>query len=311
MINFENVSKFIISDVSLHIPKGTVTGLIGHTGAGKTTLVRLAAGLLLPERGRVRVMSEDPIAYRGKYGSKLSVFLAGVHHLADEDSAMTALNMLQEMYRIPKDIFEARYNELSERFGFKAYERNPLKSLSVGQRQRVELASVFIMDSELMILDEPEVGLDDMGKQALEELIRDRASRGATFLITSHNMAGISKTCSRLAILAKGHLIFHGSEDSLRSRYLPINTLTITYEGAIPNIDDLPIVRYRMEGKQISYDYNSRYITASELMEVLMAQTEITDIKIKKPDLEQIVISIMKSEEKDEFYRGKEHQQKI
>jgi hypothetical protein len=67
--------------------------------------------------------------------------------------------------------------------------------------------------------------------------------------------------------------------------------MTVTYDGAIPNIDDLPIVRYRIDGNTVSYDYNSKYITASELINVLMKQVRVLDVKIKKPDLEQIILN--------------------
>ena len=90
MINIENVSKFIIRDISLHIPKGEVTGLIGATGSGKTTLVRLASGLLLPDRGRVSVMGHEPVSFKGKFGSRLSVLISGVKSLSDEETAVSA-----------------------------------------------------------------------------------------------------------------------------------------------------------------------------------------------------------------------------
>ena len=83
MINFEDVSKFIVKDVSLHVKQGEVTGLIGPTGSGKTTLVRLASGLLLPERGRVSVMREDPVKFRSKYASRLSVCITGIKLLQE------------------------------------------------------------------------------------------------------------------------------------------------------------------------------------------------------------------------------------
>lgn len=292
MINFENVSKFILDDISIHIQKGQVTGLIGDTGAGKTTLVKLASGLLLPDVGRVSVMEKNPVQYRSRYGTKLGVLITGIPILEDNDSALTGLGILQSMYDIPKGEFGERYEELATRLGFKAYENEKIKELSVGQRRRVELAATFILNPELVILDEPEVGLDEECKQILEEIVKERAASGATFLITSHNLTEISNMCDRLLILSEGKLIFYGSEASLRSQYLPINTMTITYEGAIPNIDDLPIVRYKMDGNRISYDYNSKYIAASELLEVLMKQTKIIDIKIKKPDLEQIIIDL-------------------
>ncbi len=289
MLSFEHVSKFILSDVSLHIPKGQVVGLIGDTGAGKTTLIKLASGLLKPEEGRVSVMGKDPQDNRSRYGTRLSVLITGTKLLEDGDSARSGLDMLRYTYAIPKEEYLQSYRELSDRFGFKGYENAKLKELSTGQRRRVELAAVCIMRPELVILDEPDVGLDEEGKQILEELVREQAREGVTYLITSHNMPEISNMCDRLAILAEGRLMFYGSESVLRSQYLPINTMTITYDGAIPNIDDLPIVRYRMDGNRIAYDYNSRYITASEVLNVLMKQTGILDVKIQKTDLEQII----------------------
>ena len=308
MINIENVSKFIIRDISLHIPKGEVTGLIGATGSGKTTLVRLASGLLLPDCGRVSVMGHEPVRFKGKFGSRLSVLISGVKSLSDEETAVSALDGLRIIYGIPKNEYEKRYRKLAERFDFSSYENERLKGLSVGQRRRVELAGAFLTEPELMILDEPEVGLDEFGKQALEEIIKEKTGEGMTLLITSHNMAEISNICTRIAVLSKGDLIFYGSEDALRSRYQPINTLTVSFDGNIPNIDDLPIVRYRLEGNTASYEYNSMYITASEVLDVIMKQTRITDINIKKPDLEQIIINMRKSEGKDEFYRSRKHQ---
>ena len=143
-----------------------------------------------------------------------------------------------------------------------------------------------------MILDEPDVGLDEEGKMIFEELVRERAKSGTTFLITSHNLTEVSNLCDRIAILSDGELTFYGSERVLRSQHLPVNTMTVVFDGPIPSIDDLPIVRYKIEGNTASYDYNSKYITAAELINVLMKQTRILDVKIKKPDLEEIIINM-------------------
>ncbi len=294
MINFDNVSKFILSDLTFHIQKGQVTGLIGDTGSGKTTLVRLACGLLVPDRGNVTLMGKEPHLNLGRYGADFSVLITGVPVLEDADTPAIGLEMLRYQYGISKKEYDERYAELVQEFGFKAYENERIKDLSVGQRRRVELASVFIIRPRLVILDEPDVGLDEEGRQILEERVKKETSKGVTFLITSHNLNSISNMCSRLAILSEGKLYFYGSEMTLRCKYLPINTMTVTFEGALPNIDDLPIVRYRVSGNTVSYDYNSRYISASEVLEVLMKQTKVSDVKIDKPNLEQIILNLQK-----------------
>ena len=291
MINFENVSKFKLSDISLSIPRGCVVGLIGATGSGKTTLVKLSSGLLLPESGRISVMGKNPVSNRSRYGSKLSVFITGIPLIEQGDSAQIGMDMIRNFYSISKEKFIQDYAELSDRFGFRGYENEKLKNISTGQRRRVELAAAFILNSELVILDEPDVGLDETGKQVFEEIVKERVKQGVTFLITSHNLSEVSNLSDRIAVLSDGRLMFYGNERMLRSRYLPVNTMTVTFEGAIPNIDDLPIVRYRIEGNTVSYDYNSKYITASELINVLMKQARVLDVNIKKPDLEQIILN--------------------
>ena len=291
MIDIENVSKFRLSDISLSIPRGYVVGLIGATGSGKTTLVKLSAGLLLPETGRVSVMGQNPVKNRGRYGTRLSVFITGIPLIERDDSALIGMDMMRNYYSISKDKFIRDYAELSERFGFRDYENEKLKNLSAGQRRRVELAAAFILNSELIILDEPDVGLDEAGKQVFEDIVKEKVKQGVTFLITSHNLTEVSNLSDRLVVLSEGKLMFYGNERMLRSRYLPVNTMTVTYDGAIPNIDDLPIVRYRIDGNTVSYDYNSKYITASELINVLMKQVRVLDVKIKKPDLEQIILN--------------------
>ena len=294
MINFENVSKFILSDVSFSIPKGEVVGLIGATGSGKTTLVKLASGILEPERGRVSVLGADPVKNKGRYSSRLGVYLTGVPVLSEYDSALSGIGILGKMYNIPDAEFQKRYDELSTLFGFKNFEGERLKDLSVGQRKRIELSATFILEPEMLLLDEPEIGLDEEAKQTLEEVIKDRTSKGMTVLVTSHDLPSISHLSTRIMMLSEGKLIFYGSESVLRHKFLPVNQMTLKYEGAIPMVDDLPLLKYRVDsgkaGGTFYCEYDERYVSASEVLAVIMHHSKVTDIKIKKPDLEQVIL---------------------
>ena len=295
MINFENVSKFILEDISFSLPRGEVIGLIGASGTGKTTLVKLAAGILEPERGRVSVLGRNPVLSRGKYSSRLGVFMTGIPVLSENDSALSGIGILAKVYDIPEFEFQKRYDELSQLFGFKSYENERLKELSVGQRRRIELAATFILESELLLLDEPEIGLDEEAKQTLEEVIKERAERGMTVLITSHDLQSISHLSTRIMILSansesQSRIIFYGTEGVLRHRFLPINRMTLKYEGGIPMVDDLPLVRNSLTKDEVICEYDERYVSASEILAVIMKHTRVTDIKIKKPDLEQIIL---------------------
>ena len=292
MIQLEEVSKFVLSGVSLHVPEGEIVGLVGASGAGKTTLLRLACGLLQADNGRVRTLGRDPVAWRRYYGADISTFLTGVPLLCGEDTVQQGFGLLKALYHIPDGQFDQDYQELSERFGFGKYARETVKNLSLGQRMRVELGAALLYRPKLLLLDEPSVGLDENGKTALWELLEERRDRGMTVLMTSHDMAGISRLCSRIALLDSGKLVFYGSEKNLRSRYASIDVMKVTVDGRLPDLEDLPLKRYSVDGSVLTMFYDSTRITAAEILRLILNQTCASGVNIRKPNLESIITQL-------------------
>lgn len=293
MINFERVTKFKLEDFTINIPKNEIVGLIGATGSGKTTFIKLASGLLIPDSGRVRVLGKDPVKYRRKCASEVGVFIAGKPHLEAEDTVLQAFELIRAEYGIEKSVFKNRFSKLSDLFEFSGYVGTKVRELSLGQKMRVELAAVLIFEPKLLLLDEPNIGLDENGKHILNKVLKECVAKGMTVLVTSHDMASISSLCSRLAIIDKGKMVFYGSEANLRSKFMPINRMTVKFDGPIPNIDDLPITMFTLNKDTLIYEYNTNYVSSSEVLEVLINQTRVFDIKIQKPDLESIMIQII------------------
>ncbi len=292
MICFEKVSKYVLSDVSLYIPKGVCVGLIGPSGAGKTTLIRLACGLLEADNGNVITLGKNPVKHRGHFGSRLSVFMSGVPLLCLDETVKQGFELIKEVYHIPEKNFSKDYSRLADRLGFNGFDSLIVKNLSLGQRMRAELGASLICRPELLLLDEPNIGLDEIGKAVLCELIKECCERGMTVLLTSHDMTEISKACDRLAVLNGGRLLFYGSEEILKSRYVPTDVMTVTLCGSLPDLDDLPLNRYSVEGNTLTLSYNSNYVTAAEIIKLILEQTEISSVDIKKPDLESVCSSL-------------------
>ena len=136
MVSFENVSKFILSDVSIHIPKGSAVGIIGASGAGKTTFMKLACGLLESDGGNVYTMGKNPVIHRRQLGRKMSCFFTGIPVLNEFRSVQDNFRDLQIVYQMSEAEFETEYSDLAGRLGFDAYEHISVKSLSLGQRRR-------------------------------------------------------------------------------------------------------------------------------------------------------------------------------
>lgn len=300
MINFENVSCRVLKGVSLNIPKGETVGLIGKSGAGKTTLIKLACGLLAPESGRIFTLGKNPVENRSLYREKVSTFIAGTPLLCRDDTVMQGFEMIRSVYGISKSDFAKRYEAISARLSFSKYGNELVKNLSLGERMRAEVGAALIYEPKLLILDEPNIGLDENAKSVLGQLLSERRKAGMTTLLSSHDMASVSKACSRIALLDEGELVFYGSMENLRSRYTPIYTMSLKIEGRLPDLEDLPLKKYSISGSAISLSYNSNHVTAAEILRTIMGQTAVSEVGIKKPDLEAVISQLRGN--KNEFY---------
>lgn len=294
MIGFEKVSKFIISDVTLHIPEGKTVGLIGASGAGKTTLIKLACGLLKPDAGQVYTMRKEPVTQRMQCGRDLGVLFADKPFLHNEDTVAENFESLKHIYGLSAQEFCKDYEMLSEKLRFAEMEGQQVKNLSLGQRRRVEIAAALISHPKLLLLDEPTIGLDADAKQIFYGLIKEKQQEGLTVFITSHNMEEISKMCSRIALLDKGKLLYYGEETQLRRRFAPMDRMYLKIVGRLPDLEDLPLQSYEVEGDILSITYNSNYITAAEILRLILSQTKVAEMKIRKSDLADMIVQMKK-----------------
>ncbi|MDY5871513.1 MAG: ABC transporter ATP-binding protein [Lachnospiraceae bacterium] len=292
MIIFENVSKFILNSVSIHVPQGETVGLIGASGAGKTTFLKLACGLLKPSNGRIYTMGLKPALEQKELCRGLGVLFADIPVLQKEDTVVGNFELLRSIYQINKDRFDQDYHELSDRLGFVLLSDRPVRDLSLGQRRRVEIGAVLIHRPGLLLLDEPTAGLDENAKQAFYELIRERRREGLTTILTSHDMEEISKLCSRIALLDQGKLLYYGTEEQIKKRFTPMDTMQLEVEGRLPDLEDLPLVRYTVDENRLSLSYDSNCVTAAEIVKLVVQQTVIKKMKIRKPELADVIVRL-------------------
>ena len=292
MIIFENVSKFILNSVSIHVPQGETVGLIGASGAGKTTFLKLACGLLKPSNGRIYTMGLKPALEQKELCRGLGVLFADIPVLQKEDTVVGNFELLRSIYQINKDRFDQDYHELSDRLGFVLLSDRPVRDLSLGQRRRVEIGAVLIHRPGLLLLDEPTAGLDENAKQAFYELIRERRREGLTTILTSHDMEEISKLCSRIALLDQGKHLYYGTEEQIKKRFTPMDAMQLEVEGRLPDLEDLPLVRYTVDENRLSLSYDSNCVTAAEIVKLVVQQTVIKKMKIRKPELADVIVRL-------------------
>ena len=301
MIIFEHVCKFILSDLSIHIPQGTSLGLIGPSGSGKTTFLKLACGLLQPAEGCVHTMRLIPEKNRRKLGSMISAFFVDIPLFKETDTVESNFRDLKIIYGMGDDIFDKEYDALAERLGFRSFEKELVRQLSLGQRRRAELGALFLTRPKLLLLDEPTEGLDQRARDSLRELLMERQAEGTTVVISSHNMEEISALCDRIALLDQGILRYYGEKELLLKHFAPDEVMEISFSGKMPDLEDLPLRHYSLYQNKLKLTYNSNYVTSAELLRHILTQTTVIAVTTHKAGLSDAVSRIEKGE-KHELY---------
>lgn len=301
MISVQNVSKFILSGVNVYIPKGVVVGVIGPSGAGKTTLIKLACGLLESDKGSIKTMGMNPVKERKQLSLKMRTHLSDQSIFDGNETVISQFRILREVYHQNREQYWKQYNVLAEQLDFKSYEETRIKYLSMGQQRRIELAFMLLGNSELLLFDEPTNGLDELGKQVFWKLLEKKKAAGATIVISSHNMTEVKQLCDRILLLEEGKILYYGDREQLMRRYAPINQIELQFDGEIPNMEDLPLLRYRMEENILKMEYNSNHISAAEIMQRILEQTTIVRVNIIRQNLADVILR-RKEKSKNELF---------
>ena len=204
-----------VRDLSLTAAPGDVVGLLGPNGSGKSTTVKMIVGLLTPTRGQVR--------WRGaSIGDNLLSYQEIVGYVPEEPklyaylSAVEYLELVGGLRQIPAKTLTARIERYLELFGLASDRYTPLSAFSKGMRQKVLISAALIHDPEIVLLDEPNSGLDVASTLILRTLVRTLAARGKIVIYSSHVLDAVEKVCERVLIIHKSHVVAHDSVQNLR-----------------------------------------------------------------------------------------------
>lgn len=205
--------RTVLDTVSLQIPEGRCVALIGHNGAGKTTMMKLVLGLIAPTRGEVRVLGATP----AQGGSDLRRQIGFLPENVAFHDQMTGADTLGFLARL-KGVDVQAVTPLLARVGLARAAGQRVKTYSKGMRQRLGLAQALIGSPRLLLLDEPTTGLDPVLRQEFFEIIRELTASGTTVVLSSHILTELEARTDLAAILRDGHLAAFGDLDHLRQQ---------------------------------------------------------------------------------------------
>jgi len=220
MIEFVHlVKKFgglvAVDDVTLTVPRGEFFAMLGPNAAGKTTTLKILAGLLKPTAGRTRVCGFDTQAESMEARRRLA-YVPDFPFLYDKLTAWEFFRFIGQLFGLADAQIVANAEELIARFHLGDYAHLPLESLSHGTRQRVAIASALLHHPEVLVVDEPTVGLDPQHIRILKDLFKERCRDGMTLLLSTHELSVAEEMADRIGIMHNGKLIAVGTRDELR-----------------------------------------------------------------------------------------------
>lgn len=206
--------KNVLNGIDLDIPKGQIFGLLGPSGAGKTTLIKIITGQLKADKGEVSILGKSATQLRGEDTRRIGIMMDSFG-MYERLSCADNLNIYAEIYRIPR----TRVKETLASVGLGDTAGRAASNLSKGMGARLQLARVFLHSPEIMFLDEPTSGLDPQSMRAIHRLILDKRREGCTIFLTTHNMEEAAALCDKVALLNEGKIVEYGEPQEICRRY--------------------------------------------------------------------------------------------
>ncbi|MBW2590921.1 MAG: ABC transporter ATP-binding protein [Deltaproteobacteria bacterium] len=222
MIELKNLTKKYVDfpavdNLNLSIQKGEIFGFIGPNGAGKTTTIKMIGGVLEPTSGSVMIagisMKDHPEQAKSKIG-----FIPDRPYLYEKLTGMEFLKFVADLYGVDIDIFSEKAEQYLKMFSLIDWSNELIESYSHGMKQRLIMAAALLHDPEVIIVDEPMVGLDPVAIMMVKDLFRNLAKQGVTVFMSTHTLKIAEDICDRIGIIHKGHLIATGTTDDLQRK---------------------------------------------------------------------------------------------
>src|SRR4029453_17682676 len=205
-----------VAGIDFRVKAGGFVGYGGPNGAGKSTTVKMMSGILLPSGGRVEVCGLVPYRERKRLARRMGVVFGQRTQLWWDLPLEESFELVGHLYRVPAAERRARLRGLEEGLGLGALLAVPVRSLSLGQRMRAELAAAVLLAPEVLFLDEPTIGLDVEAKASVRDFLRElNRERGTTIILPPPDLDDITRMCSRLMIIDHGRLIYDGTVEAL------------------------------------------------------------------------------------------------
>jgi ABC-2 type transport system ATP-binding protein len=279
-----------VDGVSFEVEAGSIVGYIGPNGAGKSTTIKMLTGILVPTEGSARVCGMDPVGERKQLARRIGVVFGQRTQLWWDLPLRESFELLRYVYRVG----EQRHRDNLDRF-VELLELGPLldvpvRQLSLGQRMRGDLAAALLHDPEVVLLDEPTIGLDVVAKDRIRTFVRDVVREsGTTVLLTTHDMDDVERLSHRVMVIDHGVLIYDGDLETLRRTYGGETILVVDLEEPAPPLRVTEARVAEVEGSRQRLHFRRDEISAAAVIANVARQARLKDLTLEEPAIEDVV----------------------
>jgi viologen exporter family transport system ATP-binding protein len=278
-----------VRDLSLTIEAGEMVGYIGPNGAGKSTTIKMLTGILTPTSGSIRVAGVDPSRKRTSLARRIGVVFGQRTTLWWDLPLKDSFDLLQKVYRTDPERHRANLAEFTELLALGDLLHTPVRQLSLGQRMRGDLAAALVHEPDLLVLDEPTIGLDVVSKATVRGfLARLNAERGTTVLLTTHDLGDIERLCRRVMVIDHGRIAYDGSLRRLRDTGDADRLLVVDLVDEAPPITVAGASVQRVEGPRQWLSFPSD-ASAAPIVAAVVAAYDVADLSVQEPDIEDVI----------------------
>ena len=290
-----------VDGISFTVPDGEIVGYIGPNGAGKSTTIKMMCGILTPTSGSILIDGTEPYKKRQQVAQHIGVVFGQKTQLWWDIPLIESFKVLKEIYQIPDADYRERMAFLGEVLDITRFLSQPVRTLSLGERMRADLAASMIHNPRILFLDEPTIGMDVLVKEKIRLAIHAlNRTYGTTVVLTTHDMTDIEDLCSRIILLEKGKIIYDGPLTDLKKGFGNIKTLTLTvpaevHAGTAPVLS--PEVAVSEEDGRLVLRFDADRIPLEQVVQYAFRDLRAMDMKIAEISIGDVVKTILEQQE--------------
>lgn len=288
-----------VDGISFHVPKGEILGFIGANGAGKSTTIKMMTGILTPTAGTIEINNQIPYKNRKKYVKEIGVVFGQRTQLWWDLPLVETFSVLKQIYQVDDKDFEKRMAFLNEVLELNDFIKSPVRTLSLGQRMRADLAASMIHNPKVLFLDEPTIGLDVAVKNNIRKAITQiNEEEDTTIILTTHDLNDIETLCKRIIMIDKGKLLYDGDLLEMKQqygKYREVNMSLFQHEDfeKLQFQKDLHLkdedVKVTRNKEKITVTFDSEKTMISDMLSYILSHAQVKDISVNDVNIEEIV----------------------